>query len=165
MTVAQPVQIYRNVMEPLVADEVDKQLKNFPPRVTQYLNKAEVVAFALNRLPPLYATTQKGWQQQQTKASREMRSQIVLAVRQAFAAVQRDPLRSSEPLKLEADRGADAALQELKSLLRSDDLSWDNLVDTVEQVLIRTTRGEVHWKKRGCSLVEGNEWRDSRYFL
>lgn len=165
MPVAQPIQIYRNVMEPLVVDEVDKQIKTLSPKVVQYLNKAEVVAFALNRLPPLYATTEKGWHQQQVKASREMRSQIVSAVRQAFAAVQRDPLRSAVPLKVEGNRDANAALQELRSLLRSDDLSWENLVDTIEQVLIRTARGEITWRKRGCSLSESNEWQDNRYIL
>lgn len=152
-------------MEPLVVEEVDKQIKTLSPKVVQYLNKAEVIAFALNRLPPLYATTEKGWKQQQIKASREMRHQIVASVRQAFAAVQRDPLRSASPLRLEEDRDANEALQGLRDLLRSNDLSWGNLVDSIEQALIRTARGEITWRKRGSSLAESTQWRDNRYLL
>lgn len=165
MSSVQPAQTYRNVMEPLVVEEVEKQLKQLPPKVAKYVNKAEAIAYALNRLPPLYATSEKGWQQQFTKASREMRTKLVQAVRQALAAVQRDPLRSVAPLKLEEDRDAQEALQGLRELLCSDELGWDNLVETIERALIRTARGEITWRKRGSALAESREWRDSRYML
>lgn len=165
MTAQPTAQTYRNVMESLVIEEIERQLKQLPPKITQYVNSAEAIAYALNRLPPLYATSEKGWQQQRNRASREMRNQIVAAARQALAAVQRDPIRSVAPLRLEHDRDAVEALQGLKELLRSNDLSWGNLVDTIERVLIRTARGEITWRKRGSAVVESQEWRDNRYML
>jgi hypothetical protein len=160
-----PAQTYLNVMEVLVAEEVDKQQKQLPSRIAHYINKIEVIAYALNRLPPLYATSQKGLQQQKSRASKELQAKIVLAVRQALAAIQQDPLRSSPPLRLEGDRGPQDALLGLKELLGASDLSWTNLVDEIEHTLIRTARGEITWHKRGTVLAESHEWQDSRYML
>ncbi|MGC8711636.1 MAG: late competence development ComFB family protein, partial [Leptodesmis sp.] len=141
------------------------QQKQLPPKIAHYVNKSGAIAYALNRLPPLYATSQKGLQQQRLRATREMQPKIALAVRQALAAIQRDPLRSSPALRLEVDRGPQDALRGLKKLLGSEDLSWANLVDEVEHTLIRTARGEITWHKRGTSLAESHEWQDSRYML
>ncbi|HEY9618004.1 MAG TPA: late competence development ComFB family protein [Microcoleaceae cyanobacterium] len=167
MPTTQPEQshTYRNVMESLVVEEVELQCKHLPTRVANYINKTEVIAYALNRLPPMYATSQQGWQQQRNRASREMHNKIMMAVRQAIAAVQRDPLRVATPLRIEEDRSSQTALQELQELLRSDELSWRNVVDVVEQTLIRTARGEITWRKRGTSSVQAGDWHDNRYFL
>ena len=161
-----PAQAYRNVMESLVVEEVEKQLQRLPAKVSSYVNKAEVVAYALNRLPALYATSEKGWEQQGVRARRESGSQIVSAVRQAIAAVQRDPLRAVVPLTMGTEQESQVVLQELKELLGQDELSWRNLVDAVENALIRTARGEVTWRKRGNAAAQRNEWQqDSRYYL
>jgi hypothetical protein len=165
MNPVQPAQTYFNVMEALVAEEVDKQRKQLPPKIAHYINNTEVIAYALNRLPPLYATSQQGLQQQRSRATKELQTKIALAVRQALAAIQRDPLRTTSPLRLEADRGPQDALRGLKELLGSNDLSWTNLVNEVEHTLIRTARGEITWRKRGVSLAESQEWQDSRYML
>ncbi|MDX2239938.1 MAG: late competence development ComFB family protein [Leptolyngbyaceae cyanobacterium bins.302] len=165
MPALQPAQIYKNVMEPLVVEEVEQQVKLLPTKVAQYINKTEVTAYALNRLPPLYATSERGWQQQRTKANRDMAKQIGLAVRQALAAVQQDPIRSTVPLEQDGDRHANQALQELKELLHANDLSWQNLVDIVERELIRTARGEITWSKRGSQVSQSPEWQDRRYML
>lgn len=152
-------------MEPLVIAEYERQVRQLPPKIVQYINQAEVVAYALNRLPALYATSERGWEQQQARANRDLAKDIVAAVRQAIAAVQRDPIRSTKPLKLEGDRDANEALQELKELLRLHDLSWQNVADAVERELIRTARGEITWRKRGTSFSESDEWRNRRYRL
>ncbi|MDX2228335.1 MAG: late competence development ComFB family protein [Leptolyngbyaceae cyanobacterium bins.349] len=165
MTAPYSAQIYRNAMEPLVIQEVEEQIKKLPSKVAQYINKTEAIAYALNRLPALYATSERGWKQQQIKANQGMQSQIKAAARQALVAVQRDPIRSTTPLKVDGDRDASVALQELKELLHANDLSWQNLVDTVERELIRTARGEITWRKRGSVVSESQEWQDSRYRL
>ena len=160
-----PAQTYRNVMESLVVEEVEKQLQRLPSKVSSYVNKAEVIAYALNRLPALYATSEKGWEQQGARARRELGSQIVAAVRQAIAAVQRDPLRTVVPLKIGTEQESQVVLQELKELLGQEEVSWRNVVDAVENALIRTARGEVTWRKRGNAAAQRNEWQDSRYYL
>ncbi|MCL6434370.1 MAG: late competence development ComFB family protein [Leptolyngbyaceae cyanobacterium HOT.MB2.61] len=167
MSTMQPeqAQTYRNVMESLVVEEVEKQYQKLPAKVAGYVNKAEVVAYALNRLPPLYATSERGWQQQRNRARRGMDDQIKTAVRQAIAAVQRDPLRAVTPLKVEEEQESTAALQGLKELLGREELSWRDLVNAVENALIKTARGEITWRKRTSASVHRSEWHDTRYLL
>jgi hypothetical protein len=168
MTLMQPdqAQTYRNVMESLVLEEVEKQYQRLPPKVAGYVNRAEVVAFALNRLPPLYATSEKGWQQQRTRARKDFESQIVSAVRQAVAAVQRDPLRAVVPLRIAEEQESMLALQGLKELLRREEVSWENIVEIVENTLVRTARGEITWRKRNVPpSTARSEWQDTRYLL
>lgn len=93
-----PRRKYHNIMEDLVAEEVRLQMAQLSPRLTQYIKRVEVETYALNRLPTLYASSQEGCLYQHQRARTEYQGQIKIAVRQALAAVQRDPLRSSTPL-------------------------------------------------------------------
>jgi hypothetical protein len=161
-TTSESTATYRNVMESLVIDEVDHQIQRLPAKVASYVNRTEVIAFALNRVPALYATTEKGWQQQRAKAHKDFASQISTAVRQGIIAVQRDPWRSNSLLKIEEDQVAQAALLELRDLLRCEELSWHNLVDAVEQTLLHTARGEITWRKREGTAVEKYDWNRYR---
>ena len=126
---------YINVMEILVAEEVEKQVKGMPPRVLKYLKQVEIETYALNRLPSLYASSEKGWQHQYEKAERELHNQIKSAVRQAFAAVQVDPIRSSEPLNLQDNEPANAALNALREMLKQPDLNWDGVINRLRSAL------------------------------
>ena len=92
---------YHNVMEDLVAEEVKRQLASLSPRLSQYIKRVEVETYALNRLPPLYASSKEGWIQQLKRGREEFYAPIKTAVRQAIAAVQRDLLRHSTPLSPE----------------------------------------------------------------
>ncbi|MFB2976248.1 late competence development ComFB family protein [Microseira sp. BLCC-F43] len=143
------VQVCRNVMETLVSKEIDAQLLLLPPRVAQSINKIDVMTYAMNRLPALYASSQKGWQYQISRAQKQYGQQILLAVRQAIIAVQRDPLRRVIPLQSHGDvqsQAAQVALDKLKELLQNEQLSWSNLVVVVEQSLIKASRGEMNSK-------------------
>lgn len=155
-------QTYRNAMESLVAEELDRQLKRVPAKLAQYIqghNRSEVIAYALNRLPPMYATSEQGWQQQRQRAKNELEKEIIEAVRQALAAVQQDPLRISTPLKFAENAEAVAALIELKDLLQCEELCWKNLVDTVEQTLIETNQGKINWRKRSKLNIRVDRFR------
>ncbi|WOD39004.1 late competence development ComFB family protein [Nodosilinea sp. E11] len=132
---------YINVMELLVAEEVEKQLKTLQPRVLKYLKRVEVETYALNRLPSLYASSEKGWQHQYEKAKRELHNQIKGAVRQAFAAVQVDPIRSSEPINLKEQEAATVALNALREMLKQPDLSWEGAINRLRSML--GMRGET----------------------
>jgi len=130
-----PKRAYINVMELLVAEEVVKQIKGMPPRMLKYLKQSEVETYALNRLPALYASSEKGWQHQYEKAKRELHSQIKSAVRQALAAVQVDPIRSSEPLSFSQDEDAEATLELLRALYQQPNLGWDEAVKRLRTLL------------------------------
>lgn len=132
-----PRHAYMNVMELLVSEEVEKQVKTMQPRMLKYLKRVEVETYALNRLPSLYASSEKGWQLQYEKAKRELHNQIKSAVRQAFAAVQVDPIRASEPLHNQQDDAASVALSALRDLLKQPDLNWDGAINRLRSVLGR----------------------------
>lgn len=91
---------YVNVLEAIVIEEVERQIEKFPPHLAKYINPAQVIAYALNRLPSLYATSEEGWRKQQLKAKTELKDRIIMAVRQGLAAVQKDPLKVTTPLKI-----------------------------------------------------------------
>lgn len=90
---------YQNVIESLVAREVDRQLRHLSPSWVAHINAANVIAYALNRLPPLYATSTEGWERQRQYAETELLEEVVIAVRQGIAAVYRDPIKTYTPLK------------------------------------------------------------------
>ncbi|MEL6231064.1 MAG: late competence development ComFB family protein, partial [Cyanobacteria bacterium J06627_3] len=83
---ASPPREYINVMELLVAEEVEQQLRQLPTRVLKYIKSIEVETYALNRLPSLYAASEKGWHSQYQKAKYELGKEISGAVRRAIAA-------------------------------------------------------------------------------
>lgn len=124
--------LYINVMETLVSEEVSRQLASLPERVSKYVKRLEVETFALNRLPALYASSEKGLQHQYDRALHEYKPQIVSAVRQAFAAVQVDPIRLSQPLHLNQEE--EAVLQALRELLSQPDLSWKEALKEIQRI-------------------------------
>jgi len=186
-----PRRAYVNVMEILVAEEVDKQLKSLSQKVSKYVKRLEVETYALNRLPPLYASSEKGWQHQYEKAKRTHNSQISKAVMQAMAAVQVDPIRSSQPLSFRRDDEAQSALKSLRDMLRQPDLSWDGIITRLQPLLgvgkpeltspaaspvpsnadgsprhywrPGTYGSENAWKSRSKSHEQGYDWNDPRY--
>ena len=138
---------YKNVMEVLVAEEVDCQLCQLPQRMAKYISRMEVETYALNRLPSLYASSEAGWRYQCQKGQVEFQRQIKNAVRQAFAAVQLDPIRRSQPLMVEMDQESQiAALQTLRELLHQPNLSWQEIIYQVSQTLGQSLHPD-HLKK------------------
>lgn len=115
---------YINVMESVVVNEVNRQLHQVPGRVRRYLKIEEIVTYALNRLPTLYASSEKGLEHQQQLATRDMIRQVESAVRQGIAAVQVDPLRLSQPLYLGHLPESEAVLQALRALFNLPELDW-----------------------------------------
>jgi Late competence development protein ComFB len=161
---------YQNVMEILVAKEINRQVNMLPSKVAQYIERVEVATFALNRLPPLYASSKQGKEQQEKRAQTEYREQIKVAVRQGIAAVQRDPLRMSTPLKDDMDSSYEksiAALQELEDwlkklkLLTVRQIDWDNLLIAVKGAFYRASRSGIEGYIRNDVKSQFTEWDNS----
>lgn len=130
-------------MEFLVAEEIERQIIRYSTNISRYTNRVEVATYALNRLPPLYASSQEGFNRQKLRGRKEYSAEITKVVRQALAAVQKDLLRSSTPLIAEEDReleNAKNALKELADFLPHREFSWENLVKTIKPVLIQMSR-------------------------
>ena len=137
-----------NVMETLVDQEVQRQLKTLPARTIEYIQPAQVRAYALNRLPALYATSKEGVRKQTLRGQAQLQEKITAAVHQGFSAVQQDPLRRMSHHSLSVNESqAQSALHDLQELLQRPDLTWDNLVRITERALVETRSGKVTWKR------------------
>jgi hypothetical protein len=137
-------QTNRNAMEVLIGEEIEQQLIVYPKKLANYINKLEVAAYALNRLPPLYASSEEGFEKQKKRGRKEFAEQITIAVRQGLAAVQRDPIRTSTPLLSDEDyeyKELKLALQELADLVPQRDITW--LVRFVKKVLTKIIDREL----------------------
>ncbi len=59
-----PVPLYRNALEPLVIQEVNRQVERLPAKLLKCVGiekiKAQAIAYALNRLPAMYDTRERG---------------------------------------------------------------------------------------------------------
>jgi hypothetical protein len=173
---ANQAQSYQNVMELIVAKEIERQLRMLPSSLVNYIDRGEVATYALNRLPPLYASSLKGKEQQTKRAETEYKEQIATAVRQALVAIQRDPLRQSIPLITEGDidyQAAIAALQELQDWLKKlglldvPKLSWDNMPKVVKRAFYKAARpgfGESQNNEVNPEYRPDNRrWNQGRY--
>ncbi len=127
---------YTNVMERLVAEEVGRQRAKLPPKLREYIKTVEVETYALNRLPPLYASSEKGWQLQYEKAGKAHDETIFKAVRQGIAAVQVDPLRASQPLFVRQNDESEAILTTFRNMLNQPDLDWEDILYKCKRILL-----------------------------
>lgn len=78
--VAVPRKQFINVMEELVLTEAISQVAEVESRSNQTLDLGDVAAYALNRLPPLYATTEEGASYQREKARAKLADLIAQQV-------------------------------------------------------------------------------------
>ncbi|ACB53809.1 hypothetical protein cce_4461 [Crocosphaera subtropica ATCC 51142] len=147
--------IHVNIMELLVQEEIEKQLKLYPKNLKNYINKVEVATYALNRLPPLYASSAMGKEYQKRTGKKQYQSQINLAVRRALAAIERDPIKQSVPIVLDSSTEyelAKVALNKLEEFLQIQGiianyqkLSWNNLNRILYPLIIKAKQQQ---KKR-----------------
>ncbi len=147
---------YKNVMEILVFEEIEKKIKQYPKNLSQYINKVEVATYALNRLPSMYASSMEGLSWQKKRANDKHKQEIRIAVSQGFAAVQRDLFRKHNPLIREDNQefkelkqaykqldAVEESLEKLAEFIPQENLKVDNLVDFIEQVLTSAVNGEI----------------------
>ncbi|MBE9059969.1 late competence development ComFB family protein [cf. Phormidesmis sp. LEGE 11477] len=127
---------YTNVMERLVAEEVARQKSKLPEKLRDYIKTVEVETYALNRLPALYASSEKGWQMQYEKAGQAYTDAVYKAVRQGIAAVQIDPLRASQPLSVRQTDESEAVLTTFRNLLNQPKLGWDDILYKCKRLLL-----------------------------
>lgn len=95
----EPVFGFRNAMEELAIEELERQLQNLPSDFVQSLNKVDILTYALNRLPPLYASTEEGYKWQQQQARKSMKGFIYRMVKLGIKVSQRNAKVFSVPLK------------------------------------------------------------------
>lgn len=83
--VAMPRKQFINVMEELVVSDVISRVAEIESTTDSLLDVGDISAYALNRLPPLYATTEEGASFQRHKAHEELQDIIAEQVEQAIS--------------------------------------------------------------------------------
>ncbi len=83
--VAVPRKQFINVMEELVLTEAIARVAEIEASSERTLDLGDIAAYALNRLPPLYATTEEGATYQRSKAKEELHMIIADCVHEAIA--------------------------------------------------------------------------------
>ena len=83
--VAVPRKQFINVMEELVLTEAIARVAEIEASSERTLDLGDIAAYALNRLPPLYATTEEGATYQRSKAKEELHAIISDCVQEAIA--------------------------------------------------------------------------------
>jgi Late competence development protein ComFB. len=122
-----------NVMEELVLLAIGK-ISN--PEVQEGNTPTEIAAYALNRLPTLYASSMVGYTALRKKGVNELSKEIVLAVRDAARQVLQYPrYQISRPFATDFDQQAYETLNTLRTILDREDVDFDNLVEVIREFM------------------------------
>ncbi len=82
--VAVPRKQFINVMEELVLSEAVARVAEIEANSNKVLDLGDIAAYALNRLPPLYATTEQGASYQRDRALADLQHLIAQQVKEAI---------------------------------------------------------------------------------
>ncbi|HEY9642823.1 MAG TPA: late competence development ComFB family protein, partial [Coleofasciculaceae cyanobacterium] len=116
--VAVPRKQFINVMEELVLTEAIARVAEIEATSDLTLDLGDIAAYALNRLPPLYATTEEGAEYQRSRAKDDLQILIAQQVNEAIA-------RNIDRPEFFPDRqafgknGGDEVLSQVSSLLKT----------------------------------------------
>jgi len=138
-----------NTLENLVGSIAQRQISRLDSSLTKRVSLEEVCAYALNRLPPMYATTENGLIYWRDRARNELSTDILLTVRQAIMLILKSPSRFLPPLpsdKFSAEQ--EIATAELKDILQINDIDWRNVAVVVQDAIEQSQRGEIIWVSR-----------------
>ncbi|NJL86278.1 MAG: late competence development ComFB family protein [Leptolyngbyaceae cyanobacterium SM1_1_3] len=117
--VAVPRKQFINVMEELVLTEAIARVAEIEAASDCTLDLGDVAAYALNRLPPLYATTEEGATYQRGKAKDELADLIAEQVKDAIAHNLNQPDFYPERTSIQKSATGDAAvLVQVSDLLK-----------------------------------------------
>ncbi|HEY9740374.1 MAG TPA: late competence development ComFB family protein [Coleofasciculaceae cyanobacterium] len=115
--VAVPRKQFINVMEELVLTEAIARVAEIEATSDRVLDVGDIAAYALNRLPPLYATTEEGAKYQRLRAIEELQELITQQVVAAIARNLDRPDFGSERQAISKSTGNDV-LKQVSSLLQ-----------------------------------------------
>src|SRR4028119_1593200 len=115
--VAVPRKQFINVMEELVVTEAVSRIAEIEATSDRVLDVGDIAAYALNRLPPLYATTEEGATYQRQRAKEELQELITQQVNRALARYLDRPDFGAERQALVKSSGNDV-LKQVSSLLQ-----------------------------------------------
>jgi len=127
--VAVPRKQFINVMEELVLSDAITRVAEIEQTSDTSLDVGDIAAYALNRLPPLYATTEEGANYQRQRAREELQELIQKQVAEAIARYLDRPEFFPERQAIGSKNSSDVAGQ-LSSLLKDYAPSYEQRLDS-----------------------------------
>ncbi len=125
-----------NVIEYPVIQEVRSQIYNLTPEAKQKIDLVEVVAYALNRLPSMYATTKDGYRHHYNAATGEFRPRIIETVRRGIRTLLvGDPLHDSSNIPDEIFCDPAGLLSRLCDLFNRKQMRWKEVPSVLHSLL------------------------------
>ncbi|WP_055075943.1 late competence development ComFB family protein [Pseudanabaena sp. 'Roaring Creek'] len=124
----------RNVLLEFVYREANAQIQNLGIGIRHKYNIDEVIAFALNRLPVMFASTESGLQIKRQECM-AIHADITKITKQALLGVRRDPLREPQPLEDVELANAPYVLLNVQNSLGWQNLMWCDLPKALEDAL------------------------------
>ncbi|AFY72804.1 Late competence development protein ComFB [Synechococcus sp. PCC 7502] len=123
-----------NVMEKIVEEAVLNIMSEWSTEMKAQVNTEAIVAFALNRLPPMYATSELGCRFLRSRAINQLHQEINLIVSDALVHVRRMPEYNNTPLPIyQLDDEMAKVIPKISSILKRSDVNADNLVNVLEE--------------------------------
>lgn len=116
--VAVPRKQFINVMEELVLSEAITRVAEIEQTSNKSLDVGDIAAYALNRLPPLYATTEEGANYQRQRAREDLQDLIQKQVAEAIARYLDRPEFFPERQAISTNKNSSRMAGQLSSLLR-----------------------------------------------
>lgn len=116
--VAVPRKQFINVMEELVLSEAITRVAEIEQASDTSLDVGDIAAYALNRLPPLYATTEEGANYQRQRAREELQDLINEQVNEAIARYLDRPEFFPERQAITTEKSDPGVASQLSTLLK-----------------------------------------------
>lgn len=127
---------FSNVLEKIVLLVVQHSTQNLAPEMQSHINLSGIVAYTLNRLPAMYATSDRGYKYLRQRAQTDLSNEITTKLREGFLKVVSAPRPLLKPLPFEKfDREFDEALLEIRRILKRQDITCENVVEVIESEL------------------------------
>ncbi|MDX1977784.1 MAG: late competence development ComFB family protein [Pseudanabaenaceae cyanobacterium bins.68] len=135
-----------NVLEGLVLEACDRQIQRLDPSYTRPISLEEVAAYALNRLPPLYATSEHGYRELRLRVKNELKADVIEKIREGIIKLTQSPMRKFLPPPFEKiDHQRDEAIAQLQTILQEPELTWEGLPEQIADILRQTREGNQVW--------------------
>jgi hypothetical protein len=113
-----PRKQFINVMEELVLSEAIARVAEIEENTDQTLDVGDIAAYALNRLPPLYATTEEGAQFQRSRAKEELQALISSQIKAAIEC-NLNRVAKNQTVLVKIPHGGDSVLTQVSALLQT----------------------------------------------
>lgn len=146
--------VFVNVLEEVVVKEVYTQIEELRPDLQTKIKVAEVTAYTLNRLPPLFSTSIVGWKYQYDYALNELHPQICQLVKRGIQLVlYGDPLHDETPLPNHLFINSAGVLYELGKVLGKKYLRWRDVPNLIKEL---TGRNSIN-SNRSQTMIQDDE--------